>query len=243
MIFYACVSRHVGVGSVVGRGGNSSAATSDSFEILGQRAAILGNFEDVALVTLGRINVGPDSENRQTLTEGKYSFHYQIERSGVNETFLILCITSESFSREKAFQFLNKLSEFVYKKSSSWSDTIAKQMESHNRKFKEVGLREEVADVREIMDRNIDAMVTRGERLDAIQEGARVLAEGGINFNVQARRVQRRMWWQNTKMKIIIGVVVIVIIYVILTASCGGFAWPSCVGGQSNKNSTELFYY
>lgn len=45
---------------------------------------------------------------------------------------------------------------------------------------------------------------------------AEVLASSADDFRVSSRRVSRKMWWQNMKFNIIIGVVVLIIIIIIV---------------------------
>ena len=138
-----------------------------------------------------------------------------------------------------AFQFLNKLSEFIYKSPTDWSDVVGKQLESHNRKFKEVALHDQVSEVKDIMVRNIDEMVRRGERLEALQANADALVNNAVTFNVQSRRVRRTMWWQNTKVKIFMVLTAVILLYIIVTASCGGILWPSCIGSSSSGHHND----
>lgn len=43
-----------------------------------------------------------------------------------------------------------------------------------------------------------------------------MLSSGADEFRVSARRVSRKMWWQNAKINILIAVIIIVIILVIV---------------------------
>ncbi len=86
-----------------------------------------------------------------------------------------------------------------------------------------------VFQVRDIMVANIDSIVERGERLELLVDKTDALNTESVTFRRGARQVQRKMWWQNVKMKILLGVIALVIIYGIVSASCGGPLWPKCV--------------
>ena len=84
------------------------------------------------------------------------------------------------------------------------------------------------------MSRNIDEIVRRGERLEALQETSESLSTNAVVFNNHSRRVRRKMWWENTRVKMFIALAVIAVVYVIVTVSCGGFLWPKCVGSKND---------
>ena len=49
---------------------------------------------------------------------------------------------------------------------------------------------------------NIESIVERGERLDLIVDKAENLSNESVTFRQSGRRLQRRMWWQNARMKV-----------------------------------------
>ena len=57
----------------------------------------------------------------------------------------------------------------------------------------------EVDATKEIMVRNIDEVVRRGEALESLQGAADALVSNSTDFHVEARRVRRAAWWHNTK--------------------------------------------
>lgn len=102
-------------------------------------------------------------------------------------------------------------------------------------------LQAHVAEVSNIMTENINKILDRGQRLDDLEgrsgESLRrlnlksdpnfsyfilfiteVLASSADDFRVSSRRVSRKMWWQNMKFNIIIGIVVVSIIVIIVVS-------------------------
>ena len=79
------------------------------------------------------------------------------------------------------------------------------------------------------MRANIDAVVDRGERMELIVDRAEALSNESVRFRTGARNVRRQMWWENTKVKVVVALIVLVVIYAIVSASCGGLDWPKCV--------------
>ena len=76
---------------------------------------------------------------------------------------------------------------------------------------------------------NIESVVERGERMDLLVDKAEHLSTESVSFRQASTQLQRKMWWQNTRMKVLLAVVILVVIYASISAACGGPAWPKCV--------------
>ena len=77
-------------------------------------------------------------------------------------------------------------------------------------------LQEHVQEVSNIMQQNIDKIIERGSNLDYLENRSEYLSNHSNEFRVGANRIQRKMWWQNMKINIIIGTVIAVIIVIII---------------------------
>ena len=90
-------------------------------------------------------------------------------------------------------------------------------------------VRNEVDRVKDIMVANIETLVERGERLELLVDKTENLSQHSVAFKQTSRNLRRRMWWQNAKLMVGVGVAVIAGLYIIVSISCGGLAWPKCV--------------
>ena len=220
--------------------------------ILARYAGCIGNFAEITDLVLGRIDT--DARSKMTYQSGHYLYHY-ISEAGV----IFLCITDDDFDRASAFAFLETLKDrFVsqygsrantavpFAMNTEFSPVMAAEMKKSNHAAvdaigtasasssigddaKVERLKGEVQQVKEIMVANIEQIVERGERLDLLVDRSENLSNESVTFKRTSTALQRKMWWQNAKMKVIMAVVVIVIIYGIVSASCGGLLWPKCV--------------
>lgn len=77
-------------------------------------------------------------------------------------------------------------------------------------------LQEHVNEVSNIMQQNIDKIIERGSNLDCLENRSEFLSNHSNEFRVGARRIQRKMWWQNMKVNLIIGLVILVIVIIII---------------------------
>ena len=66
------------------------------------------------------------------------------------------------------------------------------------------------------MQQNIDKIMQRGTNLDYLEDRSEVLSSNANEFRIGARRVSRKMWWQNMKINIIIGSVILIVIIIII---------------------------
>merc|ERR1711973_249472 len=74
----------------------------------------------------------------------------------------------------------------------------------------------QVDQVVDIMKNNVEKVLERDSRLSDLDTRADALQMESQQFETSARAIKRKMWWQNIKMMIIIGIVVVVIIAVIV---------------------------
>jgi vesicle-associated membrane protein 4 len=83
------------------------------------------------------------------------------------------------------------------------------------------GLQNQVREVTDIMRDNVSRMLDRGERLDELHVRSEALSDASAEFRSSSYRVQRKMWWQNTKAKMAMGGAggVILLIIIIIAAS------------------------
>ncbi|WWD08289.1 hypothetical protein V865_006400 [Kwoniella europaea PYCC6329] len=80
----------------------------------------------------------------------------------------------------------------------------------------------EVDATKNILHKNIEGMVERGERLNHLQDRTEELTVSARTFNTTARKTNRAMWWKNMKWTIAICVLVIIIIAGIIGGAVGG---------------------
>lgn len=74
----------------------------------------------------------------------------------------------------------------------------------------------QVNEVVDIMRTNVNKVLERGEKLDDLGERAESLEIGANQFQTSAQRIKRKMWWENAKMWIIIGIIVAIILAIII---------------------------
>ncbi|KAI9018965.1 synaptobrevin [Hyaloraphidium curvatum] len=82
-------------------------------------------------------------------------------------------------------------------------------------------VQQELEEVKVIMQDNLNKAIERGENLQDLQLKTEELQESSQQFQKTAKEVKRQMWWKDTKMQIIIGVVVVCVLALIIGLSVG----------------------
>ena len=82
-----------------------------------------------------------------------------------------------------------------------------------------------VNEVLDVMRNNVTKMMDREEKLTDLDSRAANLEQSSIQFSTTSRRLKKKMWWENLKMKICIGGVVatiLIILIIVLIVEYGG---------------------
>ena len=76
-------------------------------------------------------------------------------------------------------------------------------------------VKRDVADAKEIVEKTIDNMVEREQKISEVSKRAENLAEQSCEFKRNTEQVRRKTWCENQKMKIMISAIIFVIFAII----------------------------
>lgn len=207
--------------------------------VLAHHAACSGNFEEVTETILAKI---PPQNNKLTYSQGPYLFHYICE-----DSIIYMCITDDAFQRSRAFLYLTEIKRrfvaaygqgaqtaFAYAMNSDFGTVLAIEMKYYSESNHDIDtiskVHGELDELKDIMVKNIDYVATRGEKLELLVNKTENLTANSVTFKKTSRNLARSLFWKTVKIYVITGAILIVVIYVIVSLSCGGLAWPKCVG-------------
>ena len=91
-------------------------------------------------------------------------------------------------------------------------------------------LKNDIADVKDVMRNNITKVLERGEQIELLVDKSEALRESAVVFHKRAKKLKWAMCRENAKLWIIIFVVILVVIGIIVATVCGG---GHCGGGNS----------
>lgn len=192
-------------------------------------SGLTGNFSTVTRVLLKKL---PEQDGKMSLLYDKYMFHYLTE-----DELTYLCMTDRDFTRSSAFDFLQDVKKrfiatygeraktaIAFAFNADFQRVLQQLMEKYNspKTDKLAKVQEDINVVKDIMIKNIDKVLERGEKIELLVDKTEVLDQHALKFKRSSGALRRSMWWKNVKLTIVIVIIVAVIIYIILAAACGG---------------------
>ncbi|CAK9804727.1 Vesicle-associated membrane protein 7 [Anthophora quadrimaculata] len=207
--------------------------------VLADYAACIGNFDEVTENVL--VKIAPEN-NKMTYSQGSFLFHYIYE-----DGIIYMCVTDDEFQRSRAFLYLAEIKRrFLaaygqdaqtaapYAMNTDFSRTLASTMKHYSESNQEIDtlatVLSDLDELKDIMEKNIDSVATRGVKLELLVNKTENLTSSSYTFRNRSRNLARSLFWKNIKLYVFVAGILIVVIYVIVSISCGGLAWPKCVG-------------
>lgn len=77
-------------------------------------------------------------------------------------------------------------------------------------------LQGDVEQLTNVMQTNIKKVLERGDRMDTLNERSELLSSRANEFRINSRSIRRKLWWQNLRFQIIIGVVITSLVIIII---------------------------
>ncbi|CAL1710957.1 unnamed protein product [Somion occarium] len=192
-----------------------------------------GGSRDFSQATQTILSKIPPNNSKLTYVWEQYLFHYVSEGG-----YTYLVMADDSAGRRMPFTFLAELQQkfSTLGQSSSLSDppayvlqgsfgpTIAQLMNQYNTAPPTDELtraQSELAQVKDIMVQNVEQILSRGERIELLVDKTDSMASQATAFRRGARTVRRSMWWKNTKIVALSGVVGLTFVWVLVAQFCG----------------------
>jgi vesicle-associated membrane protein 4 len=102
--------------------------------------------------------------------------------------------------------------------ASNWTPTSGGQPAPNapSSTTKTAAVQNQLNEVVTIMQQNMDSLTARGERLTDIEGKTDNLQQTSVQFRRGANQVRKKMWWKDTKMKIIIASAIVVLLLIII---------------------------
>lgn len=208
--------------------------------VLAKYAECVGNFAEVTEQIIPTIKL---DDHKLTYSHGNYLIHYICE-----DRIIYMCITDDSFERVRAFLFLTEIKKkfihtygltvataIAFAMNSEFSRTLAQEMQRFSEPDKISQVRGEIDEVKDIMVKNIENITNRGERLELLVNQTENLRNNSVTFRQTSRNLARTMFWRSVRMYCLTAVILLFVIYIVISMSCGGLLWSSCIHSGSNK--------
>lgn len=207
-------------------------------ETLVKYSQFAGNFDEI----LGQVMPKIIKKNgiKMTFNYEEFSFHYVYDN-----TIIYFCVTKNLFDKLLAFQFLDRIKnkfELQYSKRMHTALPFAFQAEflpslivetkrySENLSYAKLNeVQHKIDETKQILTEDIEKLTDRGEKLHLLVDKTDRLSESSVSFKVQSRGLARSMYFRNIRLILIFVVLILLSIYLIVSLSCGGFTWKTCI--------------
>ncbi|KAH9814609.1 synaptobrevin-domain-containing protein [Melampsora americana] len=201
------------------------------------------NFSKATSTILSKI---PSKDSKLTYAAETYLFHYD-KKDGI----VFMCMAEESLGRKIPFTFLAELqrkftntftlseiksaspygltrfNECLSNLTQTYNQTDPNEFNNPSSNQEEVNndqihiARNELANVKEIMIKNVGEILSRGERIELLLDKTDNLSSQSNAFRKRTQQLRRKMWWKNTKMIALSGLVGVLIFYILMAQACG----------------------
>merc|ERR1712072_602028 len=80
---------------------------------------------------------------------------------------------------------------------------------------------QEVQNVKDIMVKNVEQILSRGERMDLLVDKTDNLSTQARAFRKRSAALRRSQWWKNQKLMAVSGLSIVPILYLFIASACG----------------------
>lgn len=201
------------------------------------------NFSKATSTILSKIQ---PKDDRLTYAAETYLFHYE-KKDGI----VFMCMAEESFGRKIPFTFLAELQRkftstftrpeitsatpygltsfngYLTNLTKTYNEADPQAPSSSTSNTTTVNndqihiARNELANVKDIMIKNVGEILSRGERIELLLDKTDNLSSQSNAFRKRTQQLRRKMWWKNTKMIALSGMVAVLIVYILMAQTCG----------------------
>eukprot|EP00268_Persea_americana_P029729 TRINITY_DN28748_c1_g1_i1.p1 TRINITY_DN28748_c1_g1~~TRINITY_DN28748_c1_g1_i1.p1 ORF type:complete len:220 (+),score=36.02 TRINITY_DN28748_c1_g1_i1:112-771(+) len=201
--------------------------------ILAEFTEFSGNFTSVAAQCLQKL---PASNNKFTYTCDSHTFNYLVENG-----FTYCVVAVESAGRQVPIAFLERVKDDFNKRygggkaSTAVANGLKKEFgpklkahmqycADHPEEISKLAkVKAQVSEVKGVMMENIEKVLDRGEKIELLVDKTDNLRSQAQDFRQQGKKMKRKMWLENMKIKLIVLGIIIALILIIILSICHGF--------------------
>ncbi|KAJ8633030.1 hypothetical protein MRB53_026366 [Persea americana] len=201
--------------------------------VLAEYTEFKGNFTSIASQCLQKL---PTSSKKFTYNCDSHTFNYLVENG-----FTYCVVAVESAGREVPIAFLERVKDDFNKRyeggkaatavanslNKSFGPKLKEHMQycaDHPEEISKLAkVKAQVSEVKGVMMGNIEKVLDRGEKIELLVDKTDNLRSQAQDFRQQGKKIRRKMWWENMKMKLIVLGIIVALILIIILSICHGF--------------------
>ncbi|KAL3508081.1 hypothetical protein ACH5RR_033463 [Cinchona calisaya] len=201
--------------------------------ILAEFTEFTGNFPEIAAQCLQKL---PSTNTKFTYNYDHHTFNFLVQ-----DGYAYCIVAKESVGNQISISYLERVrDDFKRRYGGGIADTAAAK--SLNKEFgpimkehmqyivdhaeeieKLLKVKAQVSEVKSVMHKNIVNTIERGGNITSLQVTADDLRESAQGYKDISTQIQRKMWYQNMKIKLIVLGIIVFLVLVIWLSICRGF--------------------
>lgn len=119
-------------------------------------------------------------------------------------------LNAKDTEKEKLLKDSDEEEDFFLRGPSTSTKSLKIQNDSVRR------VQFQVDEVSSIMKENIGKIIERDGKLEDLEDKSELMSNHADDFRSSAKKMQRKMWWQNMKLRLIIGGIAVIIVFIII---------------------------
>ncbi|GAA5984652.1 hypothetical protein JCM10908_003442 [Rhodotorula pacifica] len=188
-----------------------------------------GQYSNACQTILSKI---PPNDSKLTYAADQILIHYQ-KKAGVTA----LVVAEDTAGRRVPFSFLaelhrkftstfnaNEIADAVAYGLNSFEREIAQLMRQYEENPPQDAIKAaqaELAATKDVMVKSIDAVLSRGERIEILVDRTDEMSHQARAFRKRATVVRRKMWFKNVKVLFAVGFSAVLLVYLLSASVCG----------------------
>lgn len=84
----------------------------------------------------------------------------------------------------------------------------------------------DLQDVTNVMKKNLDSVLERGEKMNSLVGKTDMLANQSHSFRRAAVEARQKQWWETVRDKLIMAIVLLALLWCFMYLVCGWNIWP-----------------
>jgi len=215
-----------------------SLIAKDNDVILVEADTSSGNYPQITLKVLKTNAYG---NGFKTFANSEYTYYLYNE-----SPFTYLCLCETGFSKIKSLTFLKDIrdkfmqqftieqreSAITYSLNNRFERILKETMKYYSDAPESDGkinsLKSQMKDVENVMQKNLDDLTERGEKLELLVNTSKTMRSEALSLNIRANRLKTQKKWQYAKRRIIFCLLIWLFIYTAAALFCGGLDLHHC---------------
>ncbi|POY75961.1 hypothetical protein BMF94_1045 [Rhodotorula taiwanensis] len=188
-----------------------------------------GQYSNACQAILSKI---PPNDSKLTYAADQILIHYQKK-----DNVTALVVAEDTAGRRVPFSFLaelhrkftasfnaNEIADSVAYGLNSFEKEIAALMRQYEENPPQDAIKAaqaELAATKDVMVKSIDAVLSRGERIEILVDRTDEMSHQARAFRKRATVVRRKMWFKNVKVLFAVGFSAVLLVYLLSASVCG----------------------